>query len=312
MNQNQNQKQEGTNAIVERNISEKVANRVNELVRNGRIDLPSNYSVGNAISSAWLVLQGVKDKNGKPVLESCTQPSIANALLDMAVMGLNPAKKQGYFIAYGNQLTWFTSYFGKCAVAKRLKGIEYEPVATIIYEGDEVELGHNELGEECILSHKTTWQSKAKGTRVGAYATVKQNGITRSAVMTKAEITEAWNKNPGQKRDHIDFEGEFMKRTVINRLVKMITQTSNDDDLLAETMISNEEKHYDFDGKAEAIADSEIKEIANTGEVVDIPLDAVEVETLGEVEQVVEFAEEPQPVNQPGTAKPTVARSRPF
>ena len=318
MNQNQqNQKQEGTTAVtVEKNISDRVANRVNELVKGGRIDLPANYSVGNAISSAWLVLQGVKDKSNQPVLQTCTQASIANALLDMAVMGLNPAKKQGYFIPYGNQLTWFTSYFGKCAVVKRLKGINYEPVATIIYEGDEVELGHNELGEEYIVTHKTTWESKLKGIRVGAYATVKQNDIIRSAVMTEKEIKEAWMKNPGQnKRDHIDFEGEFMKRTVINRLVKMIAQTSNDDDLLAETMIANEDKHYDFEGSAEAVADSEIKELANAGEVVDIPLDAVEVETLGEVEQVVEFVqryEETQPIKPQEPATQAVTRNRPF
>jgi recombination protein RecT len=299
---------------MEKNISERVANRVQELVKSGRINLPANYSVGNALSSAWLTLQNVKDSQGRLALEVCTKESVANALLDMSIMGLNPAKKQGYFIPYGNQMTWFTSYFGKCAVVKRLKGIETEPVATIIYEGDEIELGFNELGEEYVKSHKTSWQNKQKGVRVGAYATVKQGNITRSAVMTMAEIKEAWTKNPSlkNKRDHVEFEGEFMKRTVINRLVKMIIQTSNDDDLLAEIMIVNEDKHYDFEGNAEAVADSEIKKLANTGEVVDIPLDTEEVETLGEVEQVVESAEEPQPIKQQETAKQTVTRSRPF
>ena len=293
---------------MERNISERVANRVQELVKSGRINLPANYSVGNALSSAWLTLQNVKDSQGRLALEVCTKESVANALLDMSIMGLNPAKKQGYFIPYGDQMTWFTSYFGKCAVVKRLKGIETEPVATIIYEGDEIELGFNELGEEYVKSHKTSWQNKQKGVRVGAYATVKQGNITRSAVMTMAEIKEAWTKNPSlkNKRDHVEFEGEFMKRTVINRLVKMIIQTSNDDDLLAEIMIVNEDKHYDFEGNAEAVADSEIKKLANTGEVVDIPLDVEETDTLGEVE--VEIAEDPQPER----VKPTATRSRPF
>jgi recombination protein RecT len=299
---------------MERNISERVANRVQELVKSGRINLPANYSVGNALSSAWLTLQNVKDPQGRRALEVCTKESVANALLDMAIMGLNPAKKQGYFIPYGDQMAWFTSYFGKCAVVKRLKGIETEPVATIIYEGDEIELAFNELGEEYVKFHKTTWQNKQKGVRVGAYATVKQGNIIRSAVMTRAEIKEAWTKNPSpkNKRDHVEFEGEFMKRTVINRLVKMIIQTSNDDDLLAETMIVNEDKHYDFEGQAEAIAANEVKELANTGEIVDIPLDAEEIDTLGEVEQVVEFAEEPQPIKQQEPTKQTVTRSRPF
>lgn len=294
----------------EKTLSDSVQNRITELSGSGRLDLPKNYSVGNALQSAWLKILATKDKNGRPALEVCTKESVANALLDMTIMGHNPAKNHGYFIVYGNQLTWFPSYFGKCATIKRIKNINNEPIGTIIYEGDEVEIGYNELGEECVINHKTSWQNKLKAVRAGAYAAVKQGNITRSAVMTMAEIKEAWNKNPGQKRDHADFEGEFMKRTVINRLVKMILQTSNDDDLLAETMIANEYQHYDFDGEAEVIAQNEVKQLANTGEVVDIPLDVEETDTLGEVE--VEIAEEPQPVKPQEPVKPTATRSRPF
>ena len=61
--------------------------------KDGRLNLPANYSVGNAITSAWLILQNTFDKEKRPVLTSCTKESVANALLDMAIMGLNPAKK---------------------------------------------------------------------------------------------------------------------------------------------------------------------------------------------------------------------------
>ena len=268
----QNQKHEVSKVIeFEKNISDSVTNRVNQLSKDGRLNLPANYSVGNAITSAWLILQQTKDKNGRPALEVCTKDSIANSLLDMAVMGLNPAKKQGYFIAYGNQLSWFTSYFGKCAVVKRLKGIDYEPIATIIYEGDELELVHTKLNEELVINHTTKWQNKLNGVIAGAYATVQQGENIRSAVMTKAEILEAWTKNPSlnNKRDHETFEGEFCKRTVINRLVKMIIQTSNDDDLLAETMVQNEDQHYNF-SETEVVeeAKKEIELNANKGEKV--------------------------------------------
>ncbi len=259
----------------EKNVSDSVQNRVTELVGEGRLHLPQNYSVGNAMASAWLIIQDVKDKNNRPALEVCTQSSIANALLEMAILGHNPAKKHGYFIVYGSKLTWFPSYFGKSASAKRIKGIDNEPIATLIYEGDEVELGFNELGEEYVLAHKTSWANKVKNNIVGVYATVKQGEITRSAVLTVEEVKEAWLKNPGQKRDHIDFRGEFMKRTAINRLVKTIVQTSNDDDLLAETLIANEYQHYDFEAEvieaAETKAQLEIATKANTGEVIDTP-----------------------------------------
>lgn len=266
----------------EKNISDSVQNRVTQLSQEGRLNLPPNYSVGNAMASAWLIIQDTKDKNGRPALEVCTKESIANALLEMAILGHNPAKKHGYFIVYGNRLSWFPSYFGKAAAVKRIKGIEHEPVATLIYEGDEIELGHNELGEEYVIKHKTSWSNKVKNNIVGVYATVKQGNITRSAVLTEAEVKEAWLRNPGQKRDHVDFKGEFMKRTAINRLVKMIIQTSNDDDLLAETMIANEYQHYDFEGQtvevAEEKAQLEVDTNANTGEVIDVPVEEPELE----------------------------------
>lgn len=289
------------NQIMEKNLADNVQNRVLELTNKGRLNLPKNYSVGNALSSAWLIIQDLKDKNNKPALEVCTKESIANALLEMAILGLNPVKKQGYFIVYGNRLGWFTSYFGKCASIKRLKGIETEPIGTIIYEGDNVEIGYNELGEEIVLSHKTTWENKLKNNRVGAYATVIANGIKRSALMTKEEIKESWTKNPSpnNKRDHIDFEGEFMKRTVINRLVKMILQTSNDDDLLAETIIKNEDEMYDMQDYIETTANEvkeEIETKANTSQQLSFEEKSVEKEESKSIpnDQILHaFANEP-------------------
>jgi len=47
--------------------------------------LPDDYSIENALKSAWLILQETVDKDKKPVLEVCSRASIANGLLDMAV-----------------------------------------------------------------------------------------------------------------------------------------------------------------------------------------------------------------------------------
>ncbi len=231
----------------EETLAVTVQNRVNDLVKQGRLDLPTNYSVGNAMTSAQLILQNVKDKNGKSVLEgACTKASIANALLDMAILGLNPAKQQGYFIAYGNQLSWFTSYFGNIAAISRIKGYEGLPSATLIYKGDKVKLGHDELGEETIEEHETTWENKEKGEIIGAYATIKFGGRVRTQIMTMSEIKEAWSMSKTNK-EHKIFTGEFAKRTVFNRLMKNILKTSTDDDLVAETLIKTENEHYEFD-----------------------------------------------------------------
>lgn len=293
----------------EKNISDSVQNRITELAQDRRLVLPPNYSVGNALASAWLILQNVKDRYGQPALKVCTPQSIANALLDMAIMGHNPAKKHGYFIVYGDQLTWFPSYFGKCASLKRIDGIEHEPVATLIYDGDEIVLEHNELGEEIIIEHKTSWQNKLKGDIVGAYATVDFKGVKRSAVMSMKEIKEAWTKNPSpaNRRDHTEFTGEFAKRTVINRLVKMILQTSNDDDLLAETIIQNEDQHWDYTDaqivSEENKAKREIATSANTGPVIDVAPE--EPASAPEPKPTPEAKPQPEPTPEPAPAPKT-------
>ena len=70
-------------------------------------------------------------------------------------------------------------------------------------------------------------------------------------------------------KDHAEFTGEFCKRTAINRLVKMILQTSNDDDLIADTLQSTEYDNYEFNDNEEKI-EKRISTNANTGEVIGI------------------------------------------
>jgi recombination protein RecT len=273
----ENKKNEVAN--VEKNITTTVQNRVQELAKAGRIDLPKDYSIGNAMNSAWLILQNVKDKNYKKALDVCTKDSIANALLDMAVLGLNPAKQQGYFIVYGNQLSWFTSYFGNIAAIQRIKGYEDLPSATLIYDGDEVELTHDELGEEMVKSHETTWENKLKGNIVGAYATIKFGGRTRQQVMTMADIKESWSMSKTNK-EHKQFTGEFAKRTVLNRLMKNILKTSTDDDLVAETLIKTENEHYEFDN--EDVIDQVTEEVNEQTAKQELPSHEEEMQKAGD------------------------------
>lgn len=301
----------------EKNISDSVQNRVKEFTETGRLDLPKDYSVGNALTSAWLVLQSVTAKGGALALEVCTQASIANALLDMVVLGHNPVK-HGYFIAYGDKLTWFPSYFGKSAALKRLEGFDKEPIATLIYKDDELVFGHNEIGEELISDHVSSWKNKLTGVIEGAYATVKQGDITRSAVMTMAEIKEAWTKNPSpnNRRDHTEFTGEFAKRTVINRLIKTILKTSNDDSLLADTIVENEEKHYIFDTDVvkseEEKSRKEIAGNANTGEVLDFKDEPTKESELTQAAEPDPEYTEPKPTVKPSYKQKSLTDEAPW
>lgn len=157
-------------ALVKKDTVDVVAAKVKEFQNRGEIHFPANYSPENAMKSAWLILQNTFDRNKKPALEVCTKDSIANSLLDMVVQGLNPAKKQGYFIVYGNQLTFQRSYFGTMAVTKRVanaKSID----AAIIYEGDSVDY---EIvnGRITNLQHKQKFGNINNENMTGAYCVI--------------------------------------------------------------------------------------------------------------------------------------------
>ena len=218
----------------ERNIRDNVLNKIHQFQSNGQIYFPENYSPENALKSAWLKLQEVKDKNGKLALETCTQPSIANALLNMVIQGLNPMKNQCYFIPYGNQLTLMRSYFGSIAVAKQFGEIK-DITAEVIYEGDKVET-EIKRGKTIIVSHSRSFENINKAKIVGAYATILYNDNTEeSLIMTMDQIRTSWKKsklNPdGKDSTHSQFTEDMSKRTVINKICKYYINTKDDSNL---------------------------------------------------------------------------------
>lgn len=169
--------------------------RVQQLSSKGNLVIPKNYSAENALKSAWMILQGINYKTGKPALEVCTKDSIAHALMDMVVQGLSPVKKQCYFVAYRNKLTLMRSYMGTAAVTKRLKGVK-DVYAQIIYEKDEFEFELDlETGLKKITKHKQSFENIDPDKIKGAYAVVvKEDGKNYVEVMNISQI-----KNPGIK-----------------------------------------------------------------------------------------------------------------
>lgn len=130
-------------AVQEKNITDNVLNRINKMQSEGSLQVPpENYSPENALKSAYLKILEVKTKKGDPVLQACSQESIANILLEMVVQGLNPMKNQGYFIPYGNQLTFTRSYLGTIAITKRLPGVK-DVKGYAVYKDDEFETEFN-------------------------------------------------------------------------------------------------------------------------------------------------------------------------
>lgn len=209
--------------------------RVSEMQANGEMKLPKDYSAGNALKAAWLLLQDIKDTNKTPVLQSCTKESIAYALLNMVLQGLNPMKKQCSFLAYGNKLVCQREYQGSIALAKRygLKSV----VANPVFEGDDFHFEvEPETGRRKITKHVPTfdsWGGKVKG----AYAIVEmEDGSKNTEIMTMNQIQSAWNQGPtkGQSPAHKNFPDQMACKTVINRAMKGIINSSDDSALFEE------------------------------------------------------------------------------
>ncbi|TVX93016.1 recombinase RecT [Paenibacillus agilis] len=269
-------------AVLKKDTVDVVASKIREFQEKGQINFPANYSPENAMKSAWLIMQTTKDRNQKPALEVCTRDSIANALLDMVVQGLNPAKKQGYFIVYGNTLSFQRSYFGTMAVTKRVTGAQ-EIDAQVIYEDDEFEF-EVVRGRKKITKHKSHFKNIDDNKIAGAYCTIYwEDGKEYSEVMTAKEIRQAWKKskqNPDKEGStHNEFPGEMAKRTVINRTCKSYMNTSDDGSLIMQTFNRQD------DSVTEAELEEELSEYAN-GEVIDVtPQNASEPEKTSNISQ---------------------------
>ena len=215
------------------NISDQVLEKVNKFTADGALILPRNYSVENNMKSAWLILQETLDRNNKPVLEVCTKASVANALFDMVLQGMSVSKNQGYFIAYGNKLEFQRSYFGTVALAKRVHGgIVTEPVANVIYDGDEfIYTIDPSTGLVKIVKHDQKLENIDDSKIKAAYAIVTYaDGKTQTTIMTIDQIKKAWNQGAtkGQSPAHKNFPAEMCKKTVIGRACKLVINSSDD------------------------------------------------------------------------------------
>lgn len=248
----------------EKTLADNVLNRVNMFAKSGALKLPENYSAANALKFAWLMLTQTVDKDKKPVLQTCSKESVANALLEMCIQGLNPMKKQCYFIAYGGKLEMQRSYQGSIAVAKQVGGIK-SVHANVIFEGDvfEYEVNPN-TGRKHVTKHEQKIENIDLNKIRGAYAVaVFADGSTNMEAMNILQIKKAWaqGKGGGNTGAHLNFTDEMCRKTVINRLCKTIINNSDDSSLFK----SEEENQPEITVDATVI--EEIKENANATEI---------------------------------------------
>ncbi len=257
-------------ALLKKDIVDVVSDRINQLVGHDKFHLPKNYSAENALMAAWLKLQSTTDKDKRLALTVCTRDSVANALLDMIVQGLTPAKDQCYFVVYGNKLVCLRSYFGDEALLRRVypgARVFAEPV----YKGDELEY-------EIVRGKKMITKHAQKLANVGGlksiiatYAIVElgEHHEPHCEIMTLEQIEKAWahgqNWPPrqGKQSPHTDHPEEFVKKTVIARACKRLINSSDDSCLI-----------HAVERQAHLVAETEmqarVEEEANQN-VIDLP-----------------------------------------
>lgn len=260
--------------ITKNPIVDYVFGQVEHFQREGLLTLPRDYSPKNALMSAYLKLVQTKNRDKQPVLTACTRTSIAQALLDMVVQGLTPAKNQVYFIAYGDQLACQRSYFGTEAVCKRVTKAQ-DIMAEVVYEGDmfEFDIKH---GTKTVTKHTQTLDSLNSNIKAAYCVIVRPDGSTFTEIMTIQQIHRAWAKSQNKPFDdkgnvksdsaHGQFPDQMAKKTVINRACKGFINSSDDSslDLVVQTFNRTD------DAIEEAEFRQEVAQNAN-GEVLELP-----------------------------------------
>lgn len=277
-------------------VVKEVTTKLRVYTDNKELVLPANYSIENALKSAWLALQEMVDREKKPVLQVCSQASIANSLLDMAVQGLNPGKDQCYFIAYGSKLVCQRSYFGTMAVAQRVAGAS-NIWAEVVYQADdfEYEISHN---RKKVTKHTQKIDNIKPDAIVAAYCVIEFDlyRVDKPAfteIMTMEQIRKAWAKSKvdtsAPSSPHTQFPEEMAKRTVTNRACKALINSSSDDNLFLE--------HYNRSDEEQSAAEleAEMDESANK--------DVLKLDqgTGEEEEEGTEGVEIPQTTRDPAT-----------
>lgn len=224
-------------------MGDQVIARVEELNKAGFV-MPKDYLYVNAIKASMLVLQELKDKNGKPALEVCTPASVASALFEMTIKGLDVSKKTAYFIVRGDKLCLHESYFGKALQVRRIYP-NFDPHPVVVHEGDEfVYTIDPETGYKKLVSHEQKLENLDKDF-VGAYMYIPTaDGKQDLYIMSKKQILTAWSKSSStQQLTHKQFTEKMAGKTLVNSACNMIINSTPD--LAYAASENEEEERYD-------------------------------------------------------------------
>ena len=205
-----------TSSLSPRQIGDKVIDQIATYTESG-FSMPADYNYVNAIKSALMLLEGVKNKTGQRALDVCTQDSIVKALFFMVCQGLDVSLKQCFFVVFGNELQMSPSYFGKILQSKRLFP-SWSPIVRIIYTDDVIETEIDpKTGKKTLVKHIQPFENMDKDF-TGAYMYIATPaGNDELFMMTEKEVKTAWSQSKNTSLSvHQKFTKKMIEKTVIN------------------------------------------------------------------------------------------------
>lgn len=268
-------------AVQQKNITEQVLAKIETFKQAGELRLPADYSPENALKAAYLTLQDVKNKDGRPALDVCKPSTVANALLKMVVWGLSPLKKQCDFIVRGDTLCCDPEYTGNIALAMRYGGLKHHK-GNAIFAGDDFKFEVGIDGRRKLIHHKQSLESIG-GDVIGAYVTYElEDGTQDMEIMNISQIRNSWLQGAakGGSIAHKNFTDQMAIKTVYNRMTKLLIRASNDAPLMGDNGSDDNEQKPDVmsESRQEIIAKANAEEIAFEDVPTETPQAAAESE----------------------------------
>jgi recombination protein RecT len=162
--------------------------------------------------------------NKQPALKNCEMPSVFQALMQCAELGLEPSGTLGhaYLVPYGKQCTLVIGYRGLIDLARRsgaLKQIE----AHVVHERDVFKL---RFGLEPLLDHEPCLDGNPGRAKLVYCVVQLADGAKHVEVMTIAEIERIRDRSKARGGPWTtDFE-EMAKKTVARRTCKWVPMSS--------------------------------------------------------------------------------------
>lgn len=237
-------------------LDELIMQDITGSIESGAIHLFPEYSASDAIKAAIIKIGDATTYEGKYALDVCTRRSVFTALRNMVYQGLDPSKNQCYFIPRFNRdkgewsLDLMRSYFGTVVATKRLCPEIADINAQVIHQGDTYRIEIDDHGNMIVKDHNTVLENLDKPI-IAAYAKVfgKDGELITAGVMSWSELQKSWGQSSNrgwQQPNSVQskFPQEMAKRTILNRVCKMMVNSSTDKALMVEAYKSTTENEY--------------------------------------------------------------------